>query len=156
VPRPLHLAGTMWMRPVVLIVALLAGRSPVDLEKLRLDGEGKVQVDVVVKPAPPPEDGRVDVHFTEGRSSEVVTVVGLNGVSVRRVATATRPLPCGGAEEVTATVVAPESNKGATVKATLRRRCKNRMEDRDEERCCLCAMRHFRHGPMAGVRAGRA
>jgi len=113
----------MWMRPVVLIVALMAGRSSVDLEKLRLDAEGKVQVDVVVTSSPPPGDGRVDVQFTQGGSSEVVTVVGLNGVKVRRIATATQPLACGASAEVTATVVAPERLKGPTVQATLRRRC---------------------------------
>ena len=113
----------MWIRPVVLIVALLPGPSSVDLEKLRLDGEGKVQVDVVVTSGPPPEDGRVDVQFTQGGSSEVVTVVGLNSVKVRRIATATQPLACGASAEVTATLVAPVRVKGPTVQATLKRRC---------------------------------
>jgi len=102
---------------------LPARSTAVRLEKLRLDVDGKAQLDVVVTSGPPPEGGRVDVLFTWGGDHEIVTVVGLNAVNVRRIATATQPLACGASEQVTAAVAAPEDAKGPAVRATLRRQC---------------------------------
>lgn len=123
----------MWTRRVALTVALatshgiasgaFAGGSGVVLQGLRLNVEGKVQVDIIVRSNPPPDGGRVEVEFTDSRGAEIVTVVGLTAVNVRRIATTTRPLACGESEQVTATVVAPEHVKGSTVEQVLRRQC---------------------------------
>ncbi len=123
----------MWTQTAVLLMVFLVARgvapdpptgtSAVALAKLRLAADGKAQVDVLVTSSPPPEGGRVDVQFTEAGATEIVSVVGLNGVSVRRIATATRPLACGASVQVTATVVAPEDVKGPTVHSTLKRHC---------------------------------
>src|SRR5262245_41560556 len=123
----------MWMRPAMLAVALVVvrGLSPhppphasVALEKLRLDAPAKAQVDTVVTSGPPTDDGRVTGELRMSGDPEIVTSVGLNGVNVRRIATATQPLACGEPEGVTATVVAPDSAKGPVLRTTLRRACK--------------------------------
>ncbi len=99
----------------------LAGASSLALERLRLNDEGKLQVDVVVRSDPAP--GVAEIEFVDRRGRETVTVVGLAAVNLRRIATATKPLPCGESQEVTATIVAPEHVKGPRTQRVLTRRC---------------------------------
>lgn len=76
------------------------------LERLRLNREGKPQVDVV--------NGRaagsareLAVRFETSRGSETVRLGGWTAVPIRRTATISRPQPCGSRERVVATLERP-------------------------------------------------
>jgi hypothetical protein len=71
----------------------------------------------------PKLSGRLDIEFTDRRISEIAPVAGLTAVNVRRIGTMTRPLPCGVAQQVTATVMAPEEVKESAIRLVLKRRC---------------------------------
>jgi hypothetical protein len=119
-------------RAAVLVLALgsmglarpaIADEYALQLEHLRLNSESKLQADVIVRDGPPPERGEASVRFEYGGNGEVVVLVGLTAVGIRRTATTVTPLPCNRSQVVTATIVAPERLKGHSISSTLRRSC---------------------------------
>lgn len=114
---------------IVLLLSVLAqrldGQTAIVLENLRLNAQGVMLVDVVLRQAPPPPGGVVDIEFQYSNGERTVSETvrgGVGGVNVRRTVSARQPFPCDQTYQVTATL----KNSGASpvqTSAVLSRRC---------------------------------
>ena len=94
----------------------------VRLQNLRLNTEGKLQVDIIAGGAVGSGASALDVELHDGERSEMIQVVGLRSPTARRTATMTRPLPCNEQRSVMARLVTAAGDS-PPFRAILQRPC---------------------------------
>ena len=112
---------------LVTSVHVAAVTSRVEISNLRLNLQGLIVADVVLKEMPLPKlgtvTGRVRVEFKVASSATETVDVAVGAVNLKRTAVSKTPFPCNETRDVTATIVAPDEVKGHSVTAPLTRKC---------------------------------